>query len=116
MVEGENRQSGASPKTTNKQDLVLYRLDAIDKKLIDLQVIVTQTALQEQRIAHLECTIKEQSQRIDDYGLLKERINSLTERRRTTDSRWWQIGIIAVSPIISAIVAFIMAGGARLSG
>lgn len=41
------------------EETILYRLDSIDKKLVDLQQLMTQTALQEQRLQNLENSIKE---------------------------------------------------------
>lgn len=94
-------------KPTNKQELILFRLDAIDKKLIDLQLLVTQTALQEQKIAELEKAIKDMS----DYPLLKERVKDLTESKKETNAKWWQILLMILSPIVSAIVVYALAGG-----
>lgn len=110
MSENEyNTQRGHmnNTKSTNKNELILFRLDAIDKKLVDLQVLMTQTALQEQKIADLEKSVKD----LSDYPLLKEKVRELTEAKKTANAKWWQIGIVALSPIISAVVAFALAGG-----
>ena len=62
------KRDSMNSKPMNKQELILFRLDAIDKKLVDLQVLMTQTALQEQKIAELEKSLKE----MNDYPLLRK--------------------------------------------
>lgn len=99
------------PKPANKQDLILYRLDTIDKKLVDLQVLMTQTALQEQRIADLEATLKEQAKKLEDYALLQEKVRELMDAKKNANAKWWQVGLMVLSPIITAIVVFALAGG-----
>lgn len=103
----ERNRGQPMPKTANKQELILFRLDAIDKKLVDLQLLMTQTALQEQKIAELEKNIKE----FNDYPLLKEKVRELTEAKKNANAKWWQIGLMCLSPIITAIVVFALAGG-----
>lgn len=107
----QHRGTMSSPKPTNKNELILFRLDAIDKKLVDLQVLMTQTALQEQKIAELESAINKQNDKIEDYTLLKEKVKDLTEAKKSANAKWWQISLVALSPIISAIVVFALAGG-----
>ena len=99
------------PKPANKQDLILYRLDTIDKKLVDLQVLVTQTALQEQRIAELEAATRKQSERLEDYALLKNKVETLEESKKSANAKWWQIVLMFLSPVITAIVVYALAGG-----
>ena len=99
------------PKPANKQDLILYRLDTIDKKLVDLQVLMIQTALQEQRIADLEATLKEQAKKLEDYALLQEKVRELMDAKKNANAKWWQVGLMVLSPIITAIVVYAMAGG-----
>ena len=103
----QHRGTMSSTKPTNKNELILFRLDAIDKKLVDLQVLMTQTALQEQKIAELEKSLKDMS----DYSLLREKVKDLTEAKKSANAKWWQISLVALSPIISAIVVFALAGG-----
>ena len=103
----QQRGNMNNSKPANKNELILFRLDAIDKKLVDLQLLVTQTALQEQKIADLEKSMKDMS----DYPLLKEKVRELTEAKKNASAKWWQIGLIVLSPIISAIVVFALAGG-----
>lgn len=106
-------QRGVSPtaKPTNRHELILYRLDAIDQKLVDLQVLMTQTALQEQRITELESTINKYSTKMEDYALLKEKVKDLSEANKNARAKWWQIGLMVLSPIVTAIVVFALAGG-----
>lgn len=103
----QHRGTMNNTKPANKNELILFRLDAIDKKLVDLQLLVTQTALQEQKIADLEKSMKDMS----DYPLLKEKVRELTEAKKNANAKWWQIGLLVLSPIISAIVVFALAGG-----
>ena len=67
------------------EDTILYRLDSIDKKLVDLQQLMTQTALQEQRLQNLEISFKE------------------IEKKKDKNTERW------LSPLISAIVSGIVA-------
>ena len=105
------RSSPPSTKPTNKNDLILYRLDAIDQKLLDLQVLMTQTALQEQRITELEAAINKQDEKLEDYALLKEKVKDLSEAKKNAHAKWWQIGLMVLSPVVTTIVAFALAGG-----
>lgn len=105
------RSSSPSAKPTNKNELILYRLDAIDQKLLDLQVLMTQTALQEQRITELEAAINKQDEKLEDYALLKEKVKDLSEAKKNANAKWWQIGLMVLSPVVTAIVAFALAGG-----
>lgn len=105
------RSSPPSTKPTNKNELILYRLDAIDQKLLDLQVLMTQTALQEQRITELEAAINKQDEKLEDYALLKEKVKDLSEAKKNANAKWWQIGLMVLSPVVTAIVVFALAGG-----
>ena len=105
------RSSPPSAKPTNKNELILYRLDAIDQKLLDLQVLMTQTALQEQRITELESAINKQDEKLEDYALLKEKVKDLSEAKKNANAKWWQIGLMVLSPVVTAIVVFALAGG-----
>ena len=96
---------------TNKTELILYRLDGIDKKLVDLQVLMTQTALQEKRIADLEASVKQYQQRNTDFVLLQNEVKELSEQKKNRDAKWWQIALIALSPIISAVIMWLLMGG-----
>ena len=107
----QHRGSMSNTKTVNKQELILFRLDAIDKKLVDLQVLMTQTALQEQKIAELESAISKQNDKLEDYTLLKDKVKELTDAKKNANAKWWQIGLMFLSPIITAIVVFALAGG-----
>ena len=107
----EQRGHMNNARPTNKNELILFRLDAIDKKLVDLQVLMTQTAVQEQKIAELESAINKQNDKIEDYALFKEKVRELTDAKKSANAKWWQIGLLALSPIISAIVVFALAGG-----
>lgn len=98
-------------KPTNKNELILFRLDAIDKKLVDLQVLMTQTALQEQKIAELESAINKQNDKIEDYALLKEKVKELSDAKKSANAKWWQVCLMVLSPIVTAIVVFALAGG-----
>jgi len=69
------------------EDTILYRLDSIDKKLVDLQQLMTQTALQEQRLQNLEISFKE------------------IEKKKDKNTDRWLSPL--VSAVISGIVAFI---------
>lgn len=100
-----------STKPTNKNELILFRLDAIDKKLVDLQVLMTQTALQEQKIAELESAINKQNDKIEDYALLKEKVKELSDAKKSANAKWWQVCLMVLSPIVTAIVVFALAGG-----
>ena len=114
MDENEyNTQRGHmnNAKPTNKNELILFRLDAIDKKLVDLQVLMTQTALQEQKIAELESAINKQNDKIEDYALLKEKVKELSEAKKSANAKWWQVCLMVLSPIVTAIVVFALAGG-----
>ena len=105
------RNAMSSTKPTNKNELILYRLDAIDQKLLDLQVLMTQTALQEQRITELEDAINKQAEKLEDYALLKEKVKDLSESKKDTNAKWWQVCVMVLSPVVAAIVAFALAGG-----
>ena len=94
-------------RPANKQELILFRLDAIDKKLVDLQLLMTQTALQEQKIAELEKSMKDFS----DYPLLQEKVRELVDAKKNANAKWWQVGLIALSPVITAVVMFALMGG-----
>lgn len=109
MDEHQHREQRAVP--TNKTELILYRLDGIDKKLVDLQVLMTQTALQEKRIADLEASVKQYQQRETDFVLLQTEVKELREQKKNRDAKWWQIALIALSPIISAIIMWLLMGG-----
>lgn len=114
MDENEyNAQRGHmnNTKPTNKNELILFRLDAIDKKLVDLQVLMTQTALQEQKIAELESAINKQNDKIEDYALLKDKVRELLDEKKRTNAKWWQVCLMVLSPIVTAIVVFALAGG-----
>ena len=106
-------QRGVSPtaKPTNKNELILYRLDAIDQKLVDLQVLMTQTALQEQRITELESAINKYNAKMEDYALLKEKVKNLSEANKNARAKWWQVCLMVISPVVTAIVVFALAGG-----
>lgn len=103
------RESKSVP--TNKTELILYRLDGIDKKLVDLQVLMTQTALQEQRIAALEADAKQKKNDEQKLILLEAEVQSLKKEKEESKSKWWQICLIALSPVISAIVMYALMGG-----
>lgn len=105
------RSSKPTAKPTNKNELILYRLDAIDQKLVDLQVLMTQTALQEQRITELESAINKQNDKMEDYALLKEKVKDLSDAKKNANAKWWQVGLMVLSPIVAAIVTFALAGG-----
>ena len=105
------RSSKPTAKPTNKNELILYRLDAIDQKLLDLQVLMTQTALQEQRITELETAISKQDEKLEDYALLKEKVKELSDAKKNANAKWWQVGLMVLSPIVAAIVTFALAGG-----
>ena len=105
------RSSPPSAKPTNKNELILYRLDAIDQKLVDLQVLMTRTALQEQRITELESSLNKYNAKMEDYALLKEHVKDLSEAKKNAHAKWWQIGLMVLSPVVTAIVVFALAGG-----
>ena len=105
------RSSPSSAKPTNKNELILYRLDAIDQKLLDLQVLMTQTALQEQKLTELEDAINKQAEKLEDYALLKEKVKDLSETKKDTNAKWWQVCVMVLSPVVTAIVVFALAGG-----
>lgn len=105
------RNSTPIAKPTNKNELILYRLDAIDQKLVDLQVLMTQTAIQEQRISELESAINKYNAKMEDYALFKEKVKDLSEAKKNSRAKWWQIGLTTLSPIVTAIVVFALAGG-----
>ena len=107
-MSGEN-ETRKTP--TNKQELILYRLDSIDKKLVDLQLLVTQTALQEQRIAELERDSKDNEKLKSDVLVMQETVRELKEQKKSSDAKWWQILIMILSPIASAVVVYALAGG-----
>ncbi len=109
--QNQHRDQRAVP--TNKTELILYRLDGIDKKLVDLQVLMTQTALQEKRIADLETDVKQYQQRETDFVLLQNEVKELKEQKKSRDAKWWQLVIIALSPIISAVIMWLLMGGAQ---
>ena len=111
MDDHQHREQRAVP--TNKTELILYRLDGIDKKLVDLQVLMTQTALQEKRIADLETSVKQYQQRDTDFVLLQNEVRELREQKKSRDAKWWQIALIALSPIISAVIMWLLMGGAQ---
>lgn len=111
MDEHQHREQRTVP--TNKTELILYRLDGIDKKLVDLQVLMTQTALQEKRIADLEASVKQYQQRDTDFVLLQNEVKELREQKKNRDAKWWQIALIALSPIISAVIMWLLMGGAQ---
>lgn len=109
--QNQHRDQRAVP--TNKTELILYRLDGIDKKLVDLQVLMTQTALQEKRIADLEASVKQYQKRDTDFVLLQNEVQELREQKKNRDAKWWQIALIALSPIISAVIMWLLMGGAQ---
>lgn len=111
MDEHQHREQRAVP--TNKTELILYRLDGIDKKLVDLQVLMTQTALQEKRIADLEASVKQYQQRDTDFVLLQNEVKELREQKKNRDAKWWQVALIALSPIISAVIMWLLMGGVQ---
>ena len=81
--QNQHRDQRAVP--TNKTELILYRLDGIDKKLVDLQVLMTQTALQEKRIADLEASVKQYQQRDTDFVLLQNEVKELREQKKNRE-------------------------------
>lgn len=105
------RSASPSAKPTNKNELILYRLDAIDQKLLDLQVLMTQTALQEQRITELESAINKQDEKLEDYALLKEKVKDLSDAKKNANAKWWQVCLMVLSPVVTAVVVFALAGG-----
>ena len=105
------RSSTPTAKPANKNELILYRLDAIDQKLVDLQVLMTRTALQEQRITELESAIHQYNTKMEDYALLKEKVKDLSEAKKNTRAKWWQVCVMVFSPVVTAIVVFALAGG-----
>lgn len=106
-----NNNNKKTTVPTNKTELILYRLDAIDQKLVDLQVLMTQTALQEKRIADLEAVVKTYQQKETDFALLQSEVKELREQKKSHEAKWWQIVLIILSPIISAVVIFVLMGG-----
>lgn len=106
-----NPNSETKGVPTNKTELILYRLDGIDKKLVDLQVLMTQTALQEQRIAALEADAKQNKADEQKLILLEAEVMALKKEKESRSAKWWQIVVIALSPIISAVVMFALMGG-----
>ena len=105
------RSSAPTAKPANKNELILYRLDAIDQKLVDLQVLMTRTALQEQRITELESSINKHNTKMEDYALLKEKVKNLSEANKNARAKWWQVCVMVLSPVVTAIVVFALAGG-----
>lgn len=105
------KSSTPTAKPANKNELILYRLDAIDQKLVDLQVLMTRTALQEQRITELESSLHKHNAKMEDYALLKEKVKDLSEASKNAHAKWWQIVVMALNPIVTAIVVFALAGG-----
>lgn len=104
------------PERRNRQtntELILYRLDGIDKKLLELQALVTQTALQEKRITDLEHELSSDNALREQYLLLKQDVAALRAHKNNTDAKWWQILMTALSPLLSAVVAFILIGGLK---
>lgn len=108
------RSSTPTAKPANKNELILYRLDAIDQKLVDLQVLMTRTALQEQRITELESAINTYNTKMEDYALLKEKVKCLSEANKNARAKWWQIVVMALNPIVTALVVFALSGGVNV--
>ena len=98
-------------RAPNRNEMIIYRLDNIDKSIAELKEVVTQTALQEQRITTLELSLKAQNAKLEDYAILKEKIAELTEAKKNNNNRGWQILLLVLSPIVSAIVVYALAGG-----
>lgn len=105
------KEKVARTPPSNKTELILYRLDGIDKKLVDLQVLMTQTALQEQRIQNLETEVKKREQQEEDIVLLKAQVQTLVNQRKERDTKWWQVLLLVLSPIVTAVITFLLLGG-----
>lgn len=110
-MDEQNRHKDQRTVPTNKTELILYRLDGIDKKLVDLQVLMTQTALQEKRIADLEVDAKQTKNDEQKLILLEAEVQSLKKEKEESRAKWWQICLMALSPVISAIVMYALMGG-----
>lgn len=95
----------------NKNELILYRLDSLDKSIAELRELVTQNARQEEKISQLECAMKAQGSKLEEYAVFKEKVSELLEDKKTNNTRWWQVLLLILSPIVSAIVVYALAGG-----
>lgn len=72
---------------------------------------MTQTALQEQRIQNLEAEVKKRESQEQEFVLLKAQIQTLVNQRKDRDTKWWQILLLVLSPIVTAVITFLLLGG-----
>lgn len=106
--------------SSSKQELILFRLDSMDKQLAELKTLLAQTASQEQRIVNLEraSAVHEQEkeklielQRDNDY--IKEELKAIKDTKKQSNDKWWQILLMILSPLASALMVWLISGGLK---
>ena len=119
----ENEKSFVNQKRTppnSKQEVILYRLDGIEQQLSEVKELLVQTALQEQRLTNLESAYKAHEQEKEqiialknEVETLKTTIQTMQENKKQSNDKWWQILLMCLSPLASALIVWIISGGLK---
>lgn len=101
------------PASNNKNEIILYRLDNIDQQLSDVKTLLVQTSLQDQRIHALEVSAQEQAKDKETLILLKQTVDGILSAQKKSSDKWWQILLMILSPLASALMVWILTGGLK---
>lgn len=97
----------------NKNEVILYRLDAIDQQLSEFKTLLIQTSLQEQRIHAIEIKTQEHEKDKETLLLVQKTVNDLVASKSKNSDKWWQILLMVLSPFASALIVWILSGGLK---
>ena len=104
----------------SKQEVILYRLDGIEQQLSEVKELLVQTALQEQRLTNLESAYKAHEQEKEkiialqnEVETLRTTIQTMQENKKQSNDKWWQILLMCLSPLASALIVWILSGGLK---
>lgn len=104
----------------SKQEVIIWRLDAIDQQLSEVKELLVQTALQEQRLTNLESAYKAHEQEKEtiialqnEVVTLKTALEEIKATKKQTNDKWWQILLMCLSPLASALIVWIISGGLK---
>lgn len=104
----------------SKQEVIIWRLDAIDQQLSEVKELLVQTALQEQRLTNLESAYKAHEQEKEtiialqnEVVTLKNSIEEIKTTKKQNNDKWWQILLMCLSPLASALIVWIISGGLK---
>lgn len=97
----------------SKQEVILFRLDGIEKQLDDMKKLLVQTSLQEEKIQELQKKIEKYEEERATLIALKADVEALKNAKKKNDDKWWQIALMLISPFVSALLIWIIGGGLK---